>query len=264
MHLADDESKSSSTVAYKSHFKSFKFNSNSEEMRGLKTNKKTSLELKSSIISGLKTECYEVDSDLLPDDCQNKDVVSNPPKVSSFMAWKDSGNTGNHVAHNSDCPRDSKGSEEGKNLYTRKSIMEYELPELDVFLHESSYQFLKDICIDSGVSSQGRCLVEDCELDHNSISCILNSEVDSNGELTEETLDTASSVSNGSRCSTDKDCNNDVIKQCGSEDLIMEGEVDFDARQDLSDHFTKKIIPRILLPVREVKYHLLSLSLSLI
>ena len=230
-------------------------------MRGLKTNKKTSLELKSSIISGLKTECYEVDSDVLPDDCPNKDVVSNPPKVSSFMAWKDSGNIGNHVAQNSDCPRDSKGSEEGKNLYTRKNIMEYELPELDVFIHESSYQFVKDICMDSRVPSQGKCLVENCELDHNSISCILNSEVDSNGELTEETLDTASSASNGSRCSTDKDCNKDAIEQCGSEDLIMEGEVDFDARQDISDHLTKKIIPRILLPVREVKYHLLSFSL---
>lgn len=184
--------------------------------------------------------------------------MNNTPEVSSVMTWKDSEDRRDHVAQYSNCPRDSKGSEEGKNLFTKESIMEYELPELDVFLHESSYQFVKDICLDGEVSSQGKCLVENCELDHNSISCILSSDVDSNGELTEETMDTTSSASNGSRCSTDQDCNKGVIKQCSSEDLMMEGEVDFDARREISDRSNKKIISRILLPVRQVKHHLLS------
>lgn len=235
---------------------SFKFNDNTEEMRGTKTEKKTSLKSESSIISGVRREGYEVDSDLLPGDSQNEDPDRNPPEVSSLIAWEDSEDK---LAEYFNCPKDLKGSEEGENLYTRENIMEYELPELDVFFHESSYQFVKDICIDSGVSSQGKCLLETYELDHTTLSCILNSDVDTSSELTEETLDTASFGTNGSRHSTEQDCNKDVIKQCGCEGLTMKGEIDIDAGHEISDQSHKKIISKILLLDREVNHFLLPL-----
>ncbi|XP_040999247.1 uncharacterized protein LOC121245039 isoform X1 [Juglans microcarpa x Juglans regia] len=233
---------------------SFKFNDNTEEMRGKKTEEKTSVKSESSIISGVRREGYEVDSDLLPGDSQNEDPVRNPPEVSSLIAWEDSEDKRDRLAEYFNCPKDLKGSEEGENLYTRENIMEYELPELDVFFHESSYQFVKDICIDSGVTSQGKCLLETYELDHTTLSCILNSDVDTSSELTEETLDTASFGTNGSRHSTEQDCNKDVIKQCACEGLTMKGEIDIDAGHEISDQSHKKIISKILLLDREAPF----------
>ncbi|XP_042964356.1 uncharacterized protein LOC122298602 isoform X1 [Carya illinoinensis] len=232
---------------------SFKFNDNTEEMRG-KMEKKTSLKSESSIIAGVRREGYEVDSDLLPGDSQNEDPIRNPPEVSSLIAWEDSDDKRDHLAQYFNCPKDLKGSDEGENLYTRENIMDYELPELDVFFHESSFQFVKDICIDSGVSSQGKCLLETYELDHTTLSCILNSDVDTSSELTEETLDTASFGTNGSRHSTEQDCNKDVIKQYGCEGLTMKGEIDIDAGQEISVQPHKKIISKTLLLDREAPF----------
>lgn len=233
---------------------SFKFNDNIEKMSGKSTEKKTSLKSESSIIAGVRREGYEVDSDLLPGDGKNEDPVRNPPEVSSLIAWEDPEDKRDRLAQYFNFPEDLKGSEEGENLYNRENIMEYELPELDVFFHESSYQFVKDICVDSGVSSQGKCLLETYELDHTTLSCIRNSDLDTSSELTEETLDTASFGTNGSRHSTEKDCNKEVIKQCGCEGLTMKGEIDVDAGHEISDQSHKKIISKILLLNREVNH----------
>ncbi|KAG6625202.1 hypothetical protein CIPAW_16G080200 [Carya illinoinensis] len=158
---------------------SFKFNDNTEEMRG-KMEKKTSLKSESSIIAGVRREGYEVDSDLLPGDSQNEDPIRNPP--------------------------------------------------------------------------EGKCLLETYELDHTTLSCILNSDVDTSSELTEETLDTASFGTNGSRHSTEQDCNKDVIKQYGCEGLTMKGEIDIDAGQEISVQPHKKIISKTLLLDREAPF----------
>lgn len=261
MYLPDDKSMYClSTPAYKPDYKSFKFNDHPEEMKGLKTDKKPSLKFESSIISGLNRERYEADSDSLPDDCQNEDLDRNPPAVSGSTAWMDSEDKRDLLPQYSNRSRDTNQSEERKNLHNTESTVVNELPELDVFFHESSYQFVKDICIDSGLSSQGKCLLENCELDHNSISRLLNSDVDTNSELTEESLETASSISNGSRHSTEQGCNKDEIKQRSSKGFTVKDEPNFDERYEISDHSHNKIITEIQLPIGEVKDFLLSCS----
>lgn len=180
--------------------------------------------------------------------------------MSGSTAWMDSEDKRDLLPQYSNRSRDTNQSEERKNLHNTERTVVNELPELDVFFHESSYQFVKDICIDSGLSSQGKCLLKNCELDHNSISCLLNSHVDTNSELIEESLETASSVSNGSRHSTEQGCNKDEIKQRSSKGFTVKDEPNFDERHEISDHSHNKIITEIQLPIGEVKDFLLSCS----
>ncbi|KAK2663439.1 hypothetical protein Ddye_002013 [Dipteronia dyeriana] len=113
-------------------------------------------------------------------------------------------------------------------------MMDSETPELVAFYQQNNYEFVKDIFMDPEVvpSLMKRCLVDNCELDHNNISCMLNSVVDINSDSTSETLE---SVSNDS-------CK-DVIKKCGSVNLVMEH--DSDAKGYILHNCSiEKIVPK--------------------
>ncbi|KAK3225446.1 hypothetical protein Dsin_005308 [Dipteronia sinensis] len=92
-------------------------------------------------------------------------------------------------------------------------MMDSESPELVAFYQQYNYEFVKDIFMDTEVvpSLMKSCLVGNCELDHNNISCMLNSNVDINSESTSGTLETVSN-----------DSCKDGIKKCGSVNLVME------------------------------------------
>ncbi|XP_050376611.1 uncharacterized protein LOC126794012 [Argentina anserina] len=75
-----------------------------------------------------------------------------------------------------------------------KAAMDYDLPELVVFLQDSGYEFVKDICIDDGsVSSQNKCLEENCDLDLKFVSCMVSSDAESSSESTVESEDSSES-----------------------------------------------------------------------
>lgn len=137
-----------------------------------------------------------------------------------------------------------------------KAAMDHDLPELVAFLQDSGYPFVKDICIDSEVTSQNKCWEENCDLDHNSISGILSFDAESSSESFAETRDYSSVSSNSteSQVITDHDCKKDVSKQSGSDDLwIEDGREYFREIYDTSsDHSTKNAIAETLLLVRQV------------
>ncbi|KAJ7942173.1 18S pre-ribosomal assembly protein gar2-like protein [Quillaja saponaria] len=143
----------------------------------------------------------------------------------------------------SDCTKASsylQGFSNRNSFSTEKYVMDYDLPELVVFLQEDNHQFVKDICIDRGVINCGY-LLEDCEVDHSSISSIHNPDVESTSESSEESLKTSSSKSsNGSKCIVEHHRIKDVSKWYGAENLMMEGKIDFDSTDENStDHSTK-------------------------
>lgn len=229
-----------STAVFKPVYKSFKFKC-SEAIKGLKVEKNTGLKDNNVFISNLKSEDSEVVPNQHPDDSRDMHAVRNASRASGYMDWKDSvdGN-GQHIPHYTCTCSDKEESRE------RKVGMDNELPELVAFLQESSnYQCFKDICIDKEVPSQEKYLVENCELDHSRISCILDSDMDSSSESIGETLDSESSIS------TEHDCDKDVSEQCGSKNLKIEDEK---YSGDRDDHSTKKTVSETLLIVRQVSH----------
>lgn len=229
-----------STAVFKPVYKSFKFKC-SEAIKGLKVEKNAGLKDNNVFISNLKSEDSEVVPNQHPDDSRNMHAVRNTSRASGYMDWKDcvDGN-GQHIPHYTCTCSDKEESRE------RKVGMDNELPELVAFLQESSnYQCFKDICIDKEVPSQEKYFVENCELDHSRISCILDSDLYSSSESIGETLDSESSVS------TEHDCDKDVSEQWGSKNLKTEDEKYFG---ESDDHSTKKTVSETLLIVRQVSH----------
>ncbi|KAL5540073.1 hypothetical protein UlMin_043954 [Ulmus minor] len=202
------------------------------------------------------TKSYE-DGEAIPNS-HSDEKHSGCVEKSLFEATnEDSVNGKDKKGQNTFAHKDSQATDRKRNHFTKKSSMDFELPELVVFLQESSFHFVKDIRIDKGKPPpQDKCLVKNCELDHKTISCLLNSDADSKYDSKVETLVTLPSVQKGSKEKpTDvNESNKNGAKRNGSAKLMTEV-VDFDdARDEVSnDQSTKMIVPESLLLVKEVQ-----------
>ncbi|KAK9278904.1 hypothetical protein L1049_028485 [Liquidambar formosana] len=246
---SDSESLSGhTTLANKPDYKSFKFSDSPEDSRGFKEDRRTNLKDENIAICDSKCQDCDVDSDPFPDDKPNGDgVVRNVLGVHGFTVREDSMERRERMTKYTTSRSESEGGEERIFFYTDGNVMDSELPELVTFLQKSNYQVVKDIGIDRGVSSQEKCLIENCELDHNIISCLLNSDVDGSNESTNEAVP---SISNGSKSSIELDYNKYVSKQCGSKNLMKEREEDIDVR----DGSTEKYKPHLVMGVDTIRY----------
>ncbi|KAI8543145.1 hypothetical protein RHMOL_Rhmol08G0194900 [Rhododendron molle] len=104
------------------------------------------------------------------------------------------------------------------------SFVDCEMPELAIFELESEYQIVKDICIDREIPSPARCSVENCELDHSIISCLLNSDIETDVKSTEKALTRVSSISNSSDFLSEhvKHCDSNEDSTCSRFPLVAE------------------------------------------
>lgn len=148
-------------------------------------------------------------------------------------------------------------STERNSHFIANGSMDYELPELVVFLQESSYQFVKDVCIDKGMHSHGKCEVENCELDHKLMSCLLESDADSKRRESKAhttTVVTLPSVMKESKTTDARDHHKNGSKKNGLSSSQEEG-LDIDARDESStDHSTKEIVHESVVLVSEVRH----------
>ena len=235
-------------ISYSPVYKSFKFSDNSEGMKKAEDDISC---LEDFCVSNLKSQ----DCELVPDPLRLEKQNGN----TTLIATEDKGD-GKDLIEEHICAKN--GSEDSKTRNSRcakRGSMDYELPELVVFLQESSYHFVKDICIDKKMHSHGKCLVEDCELDHKIISCILESDVESKRESRVPNVVTLPSISKESKSTADEENNNSNInkkdgsKHRGSANSLKEG-LDFDSKDEISaDKSTKEIVPESLLLVGEVR-----------
>ncbi|KAJ1377747.1 hypothetical protein SESBI_48572 [Sesbania bispinosa] len=120
------------------------------------------------------------------------------------------------------------------------NVMDYDMPELVVFIQEDHQQFVKDICIDKVVSPEGKCLSEDHESDHNIIPCDFDPNMKSKSDLNKGTKEGVSIKSTGSECAT-QHSSKDAMKMFDLKNMMKEGEVEFDSGDKISiDNPTKK------------------------
>lgn len=238
--------RSQPTISYSPDYNSFKFNDKNEGMKEANEDDKTCLE--ELFVPHLKSQDCGLVLNPLPDEKKNGNVARKPLEATKHNINGDC--KGRKTCAHSD-------SEDGKSHCTRKGSKEYELPELVVFLQESSYHFVKDICIDKDMTCEGKCLVENCELDHKFISCILESDADRKPESTQQTMITLSSISKGSRPTDEDECSKNETEQHGSTKPVKEGS-DSSTRDGISiDQSTKEVVPESLLLVGEVRHYLL-------
>lgn len=210
------------TTCYTPDYKLFKFTEKNEGTKEQKAYGKTHLD--DLVVRNLKSQ-----------DCE---IV---PKPLEATRGKTDGKdcVGEHTRARSVSDK----STERNSHFIAKGSMDYELPELVVFLQESSYQFVKDICIDKGMHSHGKCEVENCELDHKLMSCILESDADSKRRESKAhtTVVTLPSVTKESKTTDARDHHKNGL--------------DIDARDESStDHSTKEIVHESVVLVSEVRH----------
>lgn len=147
---------------------------------------------------------------------------------------------------------DLSGFSKGKNFSAGMNVMDYDVPELVVFIQEDHDQFVKDICVDSGVSPKSKCLLEDCEFDHNIIPCFFHRNMKSSSDSNLRTMEIMSTNSNGSELASQHPSIRDAMKKCDCRDLMMmKGEVELGSGEKIpSDHAPKKTASETLREVR--------------
>lgn len=165
------------TLSYKPDYKAFKFNEKNEDVKGVKEDKGTSEDL---VVSDVKR--------------QGCGYAAIRNSLRATEDWEDEKDLHRRL---SDSLSDSERTGTRKRYHTRNRAMEYELPELVVFLQESSYHFVKEICIDKEMPSEAKCFVENCDLDHNTISCLLSSDAECKTEPAVKILQPLSPISKG-------------------------------------------------------------------
>ncbi|XAR51249.1 hypothetical protein NMG60_11005819 [Bertholletia excelsa] len=128
--------------------------------------------------SRLRKQEYQADSDPFPGSKENEDAESKLVEFNSFVYEADSTDGREckslHVVNN---PLE-KRREDTRDPRTDLCGLDFEMQPLVV----------KDICMDREIPLQNKCSVEDCELDHGVITCLLNLDVDTDCKSTKDDI----------------------------------------------------------------------------
>lgn len=126
--------------------------------------------------------------------------------------------------------------DEDSDFVMDKGVKKCELPELTVCYKESTYQVVKDICIDEGVPSLEKILF-DSGSDEKTVCVDLPLEKDQNKESVKEKEDIKMSIPDGLQISAE----NDSANQCDSKDLMQ-------TREDVTDSIANDVPEEMFLP----------------
>ncbi|XP_022776688.1 uncharacterized protein LOC111318224 [Durio zibethinus] len=136
-------------------------------------------------------------------------------------------------------------------FYLDKSVMECEVPELEVCYKESTYHVVKDICIDEGVPKQDKFLFDggvDEKSDCNFLQYVSVSpeEIQSGKNIdndcgSNKKLDADACAQDVSLSLEETKSNKGIQNQCDSKDLILTGEMKDGAKKMITDDISKEL-----------------------
>lgn len=139
--------------------------------------------------------------------------------------------------------------EKDGDMCTDKSVTKHELP---VCCEESTYHVVKDICIDEGMLSPEKILVENGKEEHEGFCTFLPPDTDKNVDPTKETADKELPLPDGQKASAENDCGKDDNNLCSHKDLMQEEE-NYDARDKIiSETSEEKIVPEDIFLIPEL------------
>ncbi|KAA8532852.1 hypothetical protein F0562_033031 [Nyssa sinensis] len=164
------------------------------------------------------------DADLLAYEMDNKDEFWKGPEIDCSMIVNDFSKADESEVRDSVtlCTTPSKMElfEKETTFYTDKNVMECELPELIVCYKESTYHVVKDICVDEGVPSKDKILIESCKDGHKGHHIFLPSNGDENSDITKERVDIELLFPDGLKSSSEKDHDRDTANVCGTKERV--------------------------------------------
>lgn len=256
MKLVEDPMICHSTFVEKPDSKSFQYDDSTFVADGPKAGNKISKEDKNGIFCDL-TDCKkEVDS--LPFEINDADRLWETPDLDCYTSVN---NLTNGNINKNELIRDSVApctispnkaeSLEDKGFYTDKSFTGCELPELIVCYKESYNHDVKDICVDEGVPSPDKILVEDGKDEPMGFCTFFSPNRDKDNDLITEKVDIKLPVEDELKSSEESSCNDDVLNQSNAEDYKNSDitNVDNDDKlhvsdglQSLADTDCKKVI----------------------
>ncbi|CAJ1975485.1 unnamed protein product [Sphenostylis stenocarpa] len=150
-----------------------------------------------------------------------------------------------NVGHFTNASEDVSKFSKGKNFSAGMNVMDYDLPELVVFIQEDHEQFVKDSCIGRGVPPEDKCLSEDCALDHDIMSCHFESNMNRRSDSNLGTMEAFSINSNRPEYGSKHLSLKDAMEFYDSRALVIDVEGD-SGYKILTDHPTKKTTPETL------------------
>ncbi|XXG79903.1 hypothetical protein AAC387_Pa09g0870 [Persea americana] len=146
---------------------------------------------KTSVLESKSNGMYK---DPLPSGKCNRDGVGNTQRPLSYIEADDSigettNESNNMVASYSNPNTGRELSQNETVFYTDKAVTQTELPELTICYNASSFNVVKDICIDEGVPSRDRIFTDKGKVDHRKIIDMLYSDLVGSGDLMKEGVD---------------------------------------------------------------------------
>ncbi|XP_042499705.1 uncharacterized protein LOC122077872 [Macadamia integrifolia] len=215
-----------------------KYSVNPLEMGDLKSDNEILNEVKNRMPSDVKSQNCEKDVVQLPSEKHNEDRVGKIPVLlnSNSIENDDFINGIGKKMEDSVVPYTIPSnkvelSEKEGECYTDKSVMEYEVPEKIAFFKVDAYHVVKDICIDEGVPSLDKVLVEHRKEDSN--HSLQTSYLDFN-EVSKKSVDYRSLISEEMKSLVVDYHNMDVSGQCDSENILQKSEENVDAKGDIT------------------------------
>ncbi|PIA63269.1 hypothetical protein AQUCO_00200946v1 [Aquilegia coerulea] len=157
--------------------------------------------------------------------------AKNVQQLHEFLAMENSINGGAKDTEDPFCSNGDKLYEKKPGLYTDKSVTESELQELMVCFKEfetEDYHVVKDICIDDGLPSHSKVLVENGTLHNEENLSSMHSDLDVNTDLTEEIVGNEAPILDGTNPFVDCDSKTDVTTKYGYESLYGNSGEDFE------------------------------------
>lgn len=153
----------------------------------------------------------------LASEVKNKDDISNSSEIDCTLGVDDltSSNENDAIDSVELCAMPKELFENDTEFYTDKNVTECELPELVVCYNGSTYNVIKDICIDDGAHSEKKILIKNVKDDRNGLKSKSSSQ-----ESYEECGDNNKEGVNGLKSPSDKDSNRDAANECGSKDKV--------------------------------------------
>ncbi|KAK7411305.1 hypothetical protein VNO78_02738 [Psophocarpus tetragonolobus] len=150
-------------------------------------------------------------------------------------------NVGQFTNASGDFSRYSKG----KNFSAGMNVMDYDIPELVVFVQEDHQQFVKETSFGRGMSPEGKCVSENCALDHDIVSCHFQPDMNSRRDSNLRTMEALSINSNKPEYATKPLSLKDAMEFYDCRGLLMDGEGGSGYKIS-TDHPIKKTTPETL------------------
>lgn len=228
------------------------YNNDLEKCKILKADGEVAREAKHEKASILKSKSHEKDKVPLPTGQCDRDGLGNEQRRLSCIEAVNSisgmTNESNNISTSYSVPNtDGELLQNETAFYTVKAVRQVERSELIISYKDINFNIVKDICIDEGVPSSDKIMVEKGQVDHKRIIDILYSDLVGESDLIKEAVDGCLPSSEDDKFVNASD--KEVRKHGRTENFHRKGLSDVNATDDRVNDISENFLPENLLSI---------------